>query len=137
MEAAIAMTQRLEVYSAGGGAKASGKGPKKFKNQNQKKDVTAQVEGSSFGGTVQVVQVVKKPQQKKGKGSSGSDGKKTKRGGETRFNAIILVVATYCGIARSGKRSKRNFIPPQEKTSPAPLAHIYRSPGWNPWITRQ
>ena len=58
LEVAISMAQRLEVYRGGDGAKAGGKGPKKFKNQI--KDVTAQVEGSSSGGTVQVVQVVKK-----------------------------------------------------------------------------
>ena len=60
LEAAIAMAQRLEVYHGGDVVKTSGKGAKKFKNQ--KKGVIAQVEGSSSGGTVQVVQVVKKPQ---------------------------------------------------------------------------
>ena len=40
LEAAIAMAQRLEVYCGGDRAMASGKGPKKFKNQNQKKGVT-------------------------------------------------------------------------------------------------
>ena len=50
LEAAIAMAQCLEVYRGGDGAKTSGKGPKKFKNQ--KKGNVAQVEGSSFGGTV-------------------------------------------------------------------------------------
>ena len=44
----------------------------------------AQVKGSSFGGTVQVVQAVKKPQPKKGKGGLGSSGKKTKRGRQKR-----------------------------------------------------
>ena len=73
------MAQRLEVYRCRDGAKAGGKGPKKYKNQ--KKGMSAQVEGSSSGGPVQVVQVVKKPQQKKGKGGSGSGGKKAKRGG--------------------------------------------------------
>ena len=60
LEAAIVMAQRLEVYCGGDGAKAGEKGPKKFKKQ--KKGMSAQVEGSSSGGTVQVVQVVKKPQ---------------------------------------------------------------------------
>ena len=78
------MAQRLEVYHGGDGAKTSGKGPGKFKKQNQKKGVMAQVEGSSSGGTVQVVQVVKRPQQKKGKGGPGGGGKKTKRGGRKR-----------------------------------------------------
>ena len=73
--------QRLEVYRGGDGAKMSGKGPKKFKNQ--KKGNVAQVEGSSFGGTVQVVQVMRK-QPKKGKGGAGSGGKKTKRGGRRK-----------------------------------------------------
>ena len=50
LEAAIAMAQRLDVYRGGDGAKASGKGPKKFKNQ--KKRMSAQVEGSSSRGTV-------------------------------------------------------------------------------------
>ena len=76
------MAQRLEVYHVGDGAKATGKGPKKFKNQ--KKGNVAQVEGSSSGGTVQVVQVVKTLQQKKGKCGSGNGGKKTKRGGRKR-----------------------------------------------------
>ena len=80
--AAIAMAQRLEVYRGGDGAKAGGKGPKKYKNQ--KKGMSAQVKGSSSRGTVQVVQVVRKPQQKKGKGGSGSVGKKTKRGGRKK-----------------------------------------------------
>ena len=58
MEAAIAMAQCLEVYCSGDGAKTTGKGPKKFKNQ--KKGSVAQVEGSSSGGTVQVGQAMKK-----------------------------------------------------------------------------
>ena len=43
-----------------------------------------QVKGSSSGGTIQVVQVVKKQQLKKGKGGSGLDGKNTKRGGRRK-----------------------------------------------------
>ena len=58
LEAAIAMAQRLEVYRGGDGAKMTSKGPKKFKNR--KKGNVAQVEGSSSGRTVQVVQVMKK-----------------------------------------------------------------------------
>ena len=58
----------------------------------------------------------------------GEDGK--------RFNATIVVATTSCWIARSGKKSKRNFIPPQEKTSPAPFTHMDGSLGWNPWTTR-
>ena len=34
LEAAIAMAQCLDVYHGGDGAKASGKGPGKFKRQN-------------------------------------------------------------------------------------------------------
>ena len=63
MEAAIIMAQCLEVYRGGDGAKTSGKGPKKF--ENQKKGVTAQVKGSSSGGTVQAVQVVKNNSQRR------------------------------------------------------------------------
>ena len=58
LEAAIAMTRHLEVYHGGDRAKTTSKGLKKFKNQ--KKGNVAQVERSSSGGTVQVVQVVKK-----------------------------------------------------------------------------
>ena len=75
------MAQDLEVYSGGDEAKSNRKGSKKFKNQNEKKGNMAQVEGSSFGGLVQVVQVVKKQQPKKGKGRSGFGDDKTKRGG--------------------------------------------------------
>ena len=53
LEAAITMAQHLEVYNGGDGAKTAGKGPKKLKNQ--KKGNVTQVEGSSSGGTVQVV----------------------------------------------------------------------------------
>ena len=73
--AAIAMAQCLEVYRGGDA-------PKKFKNQ--KKGVTAQVEGSSSKGIVQVVQVVKKQQPKKSKGGSGSGGRKAKKGGRKK-----------------------------------------------------
>ena len=59
LEAAISMAQRLEVYCSGDGAKTTGKGPKKFKNQ--KKGNVTQVEERSSGGTVQVVQAMKKP----------------------------------------------------------------------------
>ena len=54
------------------------------KRSKQKKGNVMQVEGSSFGGTVQVVQVVKKSQPKKGEGGPGFGGKKTKRGGQKR-----------------------------------------------------
>ena len=59
----------------------------------------------------------------------GEDGK--------RFNATIMVATTSCEIEGSGKKSKRNFFPPHEKTSPAPFAHTNGSPRWNPWTTRQ
>ena len=51
LEAAIAMAQCLELYRGGDGAKAngSGKGSKKFKNQNQKKGNMAKVEGARLG----------------------------------------------------------------------------------------
>ena len=75
------MAHRLEVYRGGDGAKTTTKGPKKFKTQ--KKGNVAQVEGSSSGGTVQVVRAVKK-QQKKGKGGLGSGRKKVKRGGRKK-----------------------------------------------------
>ena len=39
LEGAVTMAQSLGVYQGGDGAKASGKGPRKFKNQNQKKGV--------------------------------------------------------------------------------------------------
>ena len=73
---------RLEVYRGGDGAKATTKGPKKFKNQ--KKGNVAQVEGSSSRGTVQVVQAMKKQQPKKGRGGSSSSKKKPKRGGQKK-----------------------------------------------------
>ena len=64
------------------GPRRQARDPKKFKNQE--KGNVVQVEGSSSGGTVQVVQAVKKPQPKKGKGSSGSGGKKAKKGGRRK-----------------------------------------------------
>ena len=136
LEAAIAMAQRLEVYCGRDGAKMTGKGPKKFKNQ--KKGNVAQVEGSSSGGTVQVVQAVKKQQPKKGKGGLGSGVERRPRGeDERKCNATIVVVTTSCGIARSGRKLKRNFVPLREKTSLAPFAHTDGSLGWNRWISRR
>ena len=130
LEAAIAMTQHLEVYHGGDGAKASGKGPKKFKNQ--KKGMSAQIERSSSGGTVQVVQVVKKPQQKKGKGALDSGGKKTKRGGRKRVQCHNCGGDHFLWDCRNGKKLRRSFAPPREKISPAPFAHTDGTPGWNP-----
>ena len=104
------MAQRLEVYRGGDGAKAGEKGPKKFKKQ--KKGMSAQVEGSSSGGTVQVVQVVKNHNKKRARvvralverRPRGEDGK--------RCNATIVVATTSCEIVRSGRKSKRNSVPP-------------------------
>ena len=86
-----------------------------------------------------MAQVVIKPQQKKGKGGSGSGGKKIKTRGEDgkRFNATIVVATTSCEIARSGRKSKRNSVPPREKISAAPFAHTDGTPGWNPWAIRE
>ena len=78
------MAQRLEVYRGEDRAKTTGKGPKKIKNQ--KKGNVAQVEGSSSGGTVQAVQVMKKQQLKKGKGGTVLGRKKTKRGGRRKVH---------------------------------------------------
>ena len=111
------MAQRLEVYRGGDGAKTTTKGPKKFKNQ--KKGNVAQVKGSSSGGTVQVVQAMKK-QQKKGKAGSGSGGKKVKRGGRKKIQCHNCGGDTSCGTVRSGRKSRRNFVLPREKSSPAP-----------------
>ena len=62
LETVIAMAQHLEVYRGGDKAKVGGgrKGSKGYKNQKQKKDTMAQVDGSSSRRTVQVVQVLKK-----------------------------------------------------------------------------
>ena len=54
----------------------------------------------------------------------GEDGK--------RFNATIVVVTTSYGVARSGKKSKRNFVLPREKSSPAPLRPYGRVAGMEP-----
>ena len=59
----------------------------------------------------------------------GEDGK--------RFNATIVVVTISCEIARNGRKSKRNSVPPQEKISPALFAQMDGSLGWNPWTTRE
>ena len=52
LEAAIAMAQRLEVYHGGDSAKESGKEPKGFKNQKEKKVNVVQAEGISSRGTI-------------------------------------------------------------------------------------
>ena len=53
---------------------------------------------------------------------------------EERYNATIVVASISCKIARSGRRSRRSFIPPREIESPAPFAHIDGSPKWNPGV---
>ena len=63
------------------GPRWQAKGPKSSKSEKGKCGANR---GRSFGGTIQVVQVVKKPQPKKGKGGVGSGGKKTKRGGRRK-----------------------------------------------------
>ena len=60
--------------------------------------------------------------------------RRPKEGDEGRFNATIVVATTSCGIARNGRKLKRNFVPPWEKTSPATFAHMDGSLGWHPWI---
>ena len=82
----------------------------------------AQVEGSSSRGTVQVVQVVRK-QPKKGKGSVRAQVEKRPRGEDGgKCSATIVVATTSCGIARSGRKLRRNFVLPREKSSPAPFS---------------
>ena len=113
------------------GPRRQAKDPKSLKLK--KKGNVAQVEGSSFGGTVQVVQVVKKAA-KEGQGWLRAQVERRPRGEDGgKCNATIVVATTSCGIARSGRKLRRNFVPPREKTSPAPFAHTDGSPGWNPW----
>ena len=52
---------------------------------------------------------------------------------EGKCNATIVVATTSCGIARSGRKLRRNFVLPREKSSPAPFTHTDGSSGWNPW----
>ena len=59
-----------------------------------------------------------------GKRPNGEDGNK--------FNATIVAETTSCGIVRSGRKSKRKSIVPQESESPPPFVHTDRSLGWNP-----
>ena len=131
LEAAIAMAQRPEVYRGRDGAKTTGKGPKKFKNQ--KKGSVAQVEGSSSGGTVQVVQAVKNSSQRRARAAQAQLERSQRGEDEGKCNATIVVVTTSCGIARSGRKLRRNFVFLWEKSSPAPFAHTDGSPGWKPW----
>ena len=37
-----------------------------------------------------------------------------------KCNATIVVATTSCGIVRSGRKLRRNFVLPREKSSPAP-----------------
>ena len=119
------------MHRGGDGAKASGKGPKKFKNQ--KEGMLAQVKGSSSGGAVQVVQVVKKPQQKKGKGGLGNGEKKTKRGGHKRVQCHNCGGDHFLWDCKEWKEIKEKLCAtPRENISPTPFAHTGGSPGWNP-----
>ena len=127
------------MYRGGDGAKArgSGKGSKKYKNQNQKKGNMAQFEGSSSRGIVQMVPVIKKEQPKKHKGGPGSNGKRPRGEGRSVCNARIVVEIISCVTTRNGKKLRRNSIFPQAIESPAPFAHTNRPPGWNPWTISQ
>ena len=130
LEAALAMAQRLEVYRGGDRAKAGEKGPKKFKKQ--KKGMSAQVEGSLSGETVQVVQVVKNHSRRRARADQAQVERRPRGEDGKRFNATIVVATTSCEIARSGRKSKRNSVPPREKIRPAPFTHTEGTPGWNP-----
>ena len=46
------------------------------------------------------------------------------------LSATIVAETISCGIARNGRRLKRNFVPPRETKSLAPLAHMEGPPGW-------
>ena len=82
LEQAMAMAQRLEAYKGGDGAKAGGtKGSRKFKKQNKQGNV-AQVQGSTSGGTVLVVQGQQNQKQGKGRQSNQQKKKQKRRGGQ-------------------------------------------------------
>ena len=131
LEVAIAMAQRLEVYCGGDRAKVGQKGPKKFKKQ--KKGMSAQFEGSSSRGTIQVVQVVKKkPQQKKGKGGSGSSGKKAKRGGRKKVQCHNCGGDHFLRDCKEWKEIKEKLHSSLGKDEPGPLHPCGRVIGMEP-----
>ena len=47
-------------------------------------------------------------------------------------NTTIVVEIISCVIARNGRKLRRSSVPPREKSSQAPFAHMDGSPGWNP-----
>ena len=135
LEAAITMAQRLEVYCGGDGAKIGEKGPKKFKKQ--KKGMSAQVEGSSSVGPSRWSRLLKNRSKRRARADRAQVERRPRGEDGKRSNATIVVVITSCEIARSGRKSKRNSVPPWEKISPAPFAHTDGSLAWNPWTTRE
>ena len=70
--------------------------------------------------------------QRKARAAWAQVGKRQKEEDEKRFNATIVVATISCRVVKSGRKSKRNFVPPQEKTTLAPFAHMDGSPGWKP-----
>ena len=47
------------------------------------------------------------------------------------LSATIVAETISCGIARNGRRKKRNFVPPRETKSLAPFTHTDGLLGWN------
>ena len=120
----------------GDGAKANEKGPGKFK-KNEKKGVMAQVEGSSFGELSRWSKSLKHHSKRRARAVRAMVGKRQKGEVTSGCSATIVALIISCEIERNGKRSRRSFAPPREIKCPAPFAHMDRSPGWNPWTTRQ
>ena len=45
------------------------------------------------------------------------------------YSATIVAETISCKIARNGRKSKKNSVPPQETRSPAPFGHMDGPPG--------
>ena len=104
----------------------------------RKRECRRRSKGVRLGGPSRWSRLLKNRSKRRARAEFGLWWKEDQEGRtRKRFNATIVVATTSCEIARSGKKSKRNSVPPREKISPAPFAHMDGSPGWNPWTTRE
>ena len=131
MEAAIAMAQRLEVYGVETGSRRLAKDPKSLKTR--KREMWRRSRGARWrdrpGGPSH-----EETTAKEGQGRLGFRWKEAKEGRTKESPVPQLWLRPLLAGLQGGKKSKRNFVLPREKISPAPFAHTDGSRGGNPWI---
>ena len=111
------------------GPRLQAKDPKSSKTR--KREMWHRSRGARLGGPSRWSKLGKNNSQRRARAARAQVERRPREEDERKCNATIVVATTSCGIVMSGKKLKRNFVPPWEKTSPAPFAHTDGSLGWN------